>query len=237
MCNFDVSPGWRRALITGGRGRCGCRGACWGLDELRMVRAQLQQHFHLFLRRRLRAAAEDAVAVVWISSWKCVNRARIDSEAVSQWMKFKSSIFFAAACCKCESLSSLSHVFAAEALGSFTPSVRASVCKSMYRVCIKTRVYECIRTRIVQCELYVCIPNQQRQDPAGLLCIHRSEVCVFSVCAHVCVCVCACTSLPLAQSSGQQQAQHPLGPPLPTIHPGSHNASVFQSSTSQETLL
>lgn len=35
---------------------------------------------------------------------------------------------FSAACCECESLSSVSHVFAAGALGSFTPSVSVSVC-------------------------------------------------------------------------------------------------------------
>lgn len=60
-------------------------------------------------------------------------------------------------------------------------------------------------------ELSVCISNQQRQDPAGLLCIHRSEVCVF-----VCVCVRACASLPLAQSSGQHTGITPAG--LTTPH-------------------
>lgn len=66
---------------------------------------------------------------MWVSSGKRVNRARTDGDAGSRWMKFKRSIFFflAAACCECESLSSLSHVFAARALGSFTPSVSVSL--------------------------------------------------------------------------------------------------------------
>lgn len=37
-----------------------------------------------------------------------------------------------------------------------------------------------------QTEPSVCTPNQQRQDPAGLLCIYRSELCVFvRLCTYV----------------------------------------------------
>lgn len=57
---FDVSPGWRRALITGGWRKWGER-MVWvqqrSADELRVARARLQQHFHLFredVERRLR---------------------------------------------------------------------------------------------------------------------------------------------------------------------------------------
>lgn len=88
MGDFDVSPGWRRALIAEGSR------VVWvprSVDELRMARAQLQQHFHLFLWKSL----QDVVAEMWISLGKCVNRAYIDGEAASQWMKFKRSM----SCC------------------------------------------------------------------------------------------------------------------------------------------
>lgn len=54
---FDVSPGWRRALIAeGAKGE----GMVWvqrSVDEPRMATARLHQHFHLFRggwERRLR---------------------------------------------------------------------------------------------------------------------------------------------------------------------------------------
>lgn len=54
---FDVSPGWRRAAITeGGKGERMVLVQRSG-DELRVARAQPQQHFHLFtvvLEQRLR---------------------------------------------------------------------------------------------------------------------------------------------------------------------------------------
>lgn len=90
--DFDVSPGWRSALIAEGSR------VVWvqrSVDELRMARAQLQQHFHLFLWKSLRASAEDVVAEMWISLGKCVNCAYIEGEAASQWMKFKRSM----SCC------------------------------------------------------------------------------------------------------------------------------------------
>ena len=67
----------------------------------------------------------------------------------------------------------------------------------------------------------VCILNQQRQHPAGLLCICRSEM-YFCVCVCVCMCVCvclrvcACASLPLAQSLGRHTGTTPAG--LTTPH-------------------
>lgn len=54
---FDVSPGWRRALITGGRKGERMVWVQRSVDELRVARARVQQHFHLFrvaLERRLR---------------------------------------------------------------------------------------------------------------------------------------------------------------------------------------
>lgn len=72
-------------------------------------------------------------------------------------------------------------------------------------------VYEHIHTCIVQSELSVYTPYQQRQSPAGLLCIHRSEVCVF-----VCVFVHACrSSFLLARSPVQHTGKAPLGPTTP----------------------
>lgn len=43
---FDVLPGWRREIDHGGRGWLGR----WGAGGVRMTRAQLQQHFHVFCR-------------------------------------------------------------------------------------------------------------------------------------------------------------------------------------------
>lgn len=45
---FDVSPGWKGALIAeGGKGERKVR-VQRSVDELRMARDRLQQHFHLF---------------------------------------------------------------------------------------------------------------------------------------------------------------------------------------------
>lgn len=91
---FDVSPGWRRALIAeGGKGeRMGAEECGRAEDGHGSTTATLP----LFERSMLGAAAKDVVPMCWISSGKCVNHACVDSEAGSRWMKFKRSIFF---CC------------------------------------------------------------------------------------------------------------------------------------------
>lgn len=93
MGDFDVSPGWRRTLIAEGGSEERVVWVQRSVDELRTARAQ---HFHLFPRIRLEVLTEDVVAAVWMGSGKCVNRAYIDGEAASQWMKFKRSI---SGCC------------------------------------------------------------------------------------------------------------------------------------------
>lgn len=90
MGDFDVSPGWRRALIAeGGKGERMVwmqRSLVDAEDGQSSTTATLPPFFP---RRRPGAAAEDVVAAMWISSGKCVS----PSEAGSQWMKFERSIF------------------------------------------------------------------------------------------------------------------------------------------------
>lgn len=93
--DFDVTPGWRIALIAEGSGE---KREVWVRsreDEMREAEAGLKQLPCIFLRRGLGVAA---AVVIWISSGRNVNSTYItntyaDGEAANQWMRLKRSIF------------------------------------------------------------------------------------------------------------------------------------------------